>query len=147
MTLVTPYARRFALGVAGLALAQMAHAESDSRRIIATRPCTLLAKAVNGTIEIKIPTATSVLKTLAEPGDQFQMEGGREYVLVLKESREGLFRFDLQFAPAGAGSTWSCRVQTQATAPFIGIVNGAWSGAPGKVTLSTDRTKFLISLP
>jgi len=146
MILGTPSARRLVFAVAGLALAQVAHAESDSRRVICARPCILATKAANGSIEIKIPTATNVLKSLNQEGDSFQLEAGREYVLVFKESKDGFFRFDLQFAPVGTATTWSCRVQTLAVPPFIGVSNGVWAGTPGKVVINTDRVKPFILL-
>jgi hypothetical protein len=146
MNVIPSSARGLALGLAGLALAQVAHAESDARRIISAKPCTLATLAANGTIEVKIPTATAVLATLSQPGDSFLLDGGKEYVLVFKESKDGLFRFDLKFSPTGSASAWSCRVQTLATPPFIGVRNASWSGAPGKVTINTDRTKSFISI-
>ena len=146
MILATPSVRRFLLGTASLVLVQAAHAESDARRVICARPCILATKTANGTIEVKTPEATNVLKTLYGEGDTFQMEGGKEYVLVFKESKEGFFRFDLQFSPVGESSTWSCQVQTLPTPPFIGVANSSWSGKPGKVTINTDRVKPFIHI-
>jgi|GEM_PF-2088196 hypothetical protein len=132
--------------LAGLALVQPLRAASDSRRIVSAQPCTLVVKAANGTIDIKTPYATATLRTLYQDGDSFQLEGGKDYVLVFRESREGRFSFDLQFKPAGAGSSWSCRVKTLAVEPYIGVDQGTWSGAPGQITVNTDRTKAFIAL-
>ena len=146
MILATPSVRRFLLGTASLVLVQAAHAESDARRVICARPCILATKTANGTIEVKTPFASNVLKTLAQQGDSFKLEAGREYVLVFKESQAGFSRFDLNFSPVGTASTWSCRVQTLAVPPFIGVANAVWSGTPSRITINTDRVKPFISM-
>ena len=133
-------------GLASLALVQPARAASDLRRIVCARSCTLVLKAANGTIEVKTPLASATLRTLYQTGDSFLLEAGKDYVLAFKESKEGMFSFDLQFKPTGAGSTWSCRVRTLSVEPFISIDQGTWSGPSGQVTINTDRTKAFITL-
>ena len=144
---IAPLPTRLLLaGLASIALAQPARAATDPRRIQCASACVLTLKAANGTIDIKIPTASGTLRTLAQSGDAFELEGGKDYVLFLKESNEGVFSFDLQFAPKAGGSTWSCRVQTAPAEPFISVDKTAWSGAPGQVAINTDRTKPFITL-
>jgi len=133
-------------GLASLALVQPARAASDLRRIVCTRSCILVLKAANGTIDVKTPLASATLRTLYQAGDSFQLEAGKDYVLAFRESREGMFSFDLQFKPTEAGSVWSCRVRTLSTEPFIGVERSTWLGTPGQVTINTDRTKPFITL-
>lgn len=142
----TPPTRLLLAGLACIALAQPARAAADPRRIQCATPCILTLKAANGRIDIKIPTASRTLGTLAQPGDSFELEGGKDYVLMLNESNEGFFSFDLAFAPKAGGSAWSCRVKTLPFDPFIGVEKSAWSGAPGQVTINTDRTKPFITI-
>lgn len=133
-------------GLASLALVQPARAASDLRRIVCATSCTLVLKAANGTIDVKTPLASANLRTLYQEGDSFPLEAGKDYVLAFRESKQGWFSFDLEFKPAGAGSTWSCRVRTLSTEPFIGVEQSRWSGTPGQVTINTDRTKAFITL-
>jgi hypothetical protein len=146
MTLSASPARFLLFGLATFALVQPARAASEYRRILCDRRCTLVLKAATGTIDIKIPTASASLKTLAKYGDSFELEAGKDYVLKLNESPDGLFSFDLQFSPHGSGSTWSCRVKTLSIEPFIGVEQDAWSGAAGKVTINADRAKPFITI-
>ena len=146
MTRFPSTARLLFAGIASLALVQPARAESDPRKIICAKPCTLVMKACNGSIDIKVPTASASLKTLYQAGDSFDLEGGKEYVLKLNESRDGWFSFDLQFTPKGGKSTWSCTVKTIAKEPFISLEKAVWSGPAGKVTINTDRKKPFITL-
>ena len=144
---IAPLPTRLLLaGLASIALAQPARAATDPRRIQCASACVLTLKAANGTIDIKVPEASGTLRTLAQSGDAFELEAGRVYVLFLKESNEGRFSFDLQFAPKAGGSAWSCLVKTLPIEPFIGVERTAWSGAPGRVTINTDRTKPFITL-
>jgi len=133
-------------GLASLAMVQPARAASDLRRIVCTRSCTLVLKAANGTIDVKTPLASATLRTLYQEGDSFPLEARKDYVLAFRESREGMFSFELQFKPTGAGSAWTCRVRTLPVEPFIGVDQDAWSGTPGQVTINTDRTKPFITL-
>jgi len=146
MTRFPSPARLLLAGIASLALVLPARAESDPRKIISAKPCTLVLKAAKGTIDIKIPTASASLKTLYQPGDSFDLEGGKEYVLKLNESKDGWFAFDLQFTPKGGTSTWSCTVKTISKEPFISLEKATWSGPAGKVTINTDRKKPFITL-
>ena len=146
MTSFNSSARCLTLALAGLALVQPARAASDPRRIHCASPCTLVLQAGDGSIDIKVPTASGSLRTLYQVGDRFDLEGGKDYVLFFNESAKGMFSFDLQFSPGGSGSTWSCRVKTIATEPFISIEPKGWSGSAGTVTISTDRAKPFISI-
>ena len=120
------------LYLAGSTLPLAAETAYDSRRIVCAQPCTLRLQAGNGTIEVKIPTASATLKTLYQPGDTFELEGNKDYVLRFNESQDGFFSFDLQFAPRQGGSTWSCRVRTVAEPPFE--VEGPVARHPQKLT-------------
>jgi hypothetical protein len=142
-----PFARLVLTGCLGLALASTARAEKDPRRIVCAQACTLELKAATGLIEVKVPTASATLKILYRSGDRFDLEGGQDYVLMLNESVDGFFSFDLQFSPKDGGPAWSCRVRTIADPPFIDVDRGVWSGRAGKVVVNTtDRTKPLIAL-
>jgi hypothetical protein len=142
-----PFLRLALAACLGLGLASAARAEKDPRRIVCAQACTLELKAANGLIEVKVPTASAVLKTLYRSGDRFDLEGGQDYVLMLNESMDGFFTFDLQFSPKDGGPAWSCRVRTIADPPFISVDHAAWSGRAGKVVVNTaDRTKPLIAL-
>ena len=132
------------LCLAGSLLPLAGEAAYDSRRIHCEGPCTLRLQAGTGTIEVKVPTASATLKTLYRPGDSFELEGGKDYVLRFNESPDGLFSFDLDFAPRQGGKTWSCRVRTAADPPFIQVDRQAWTGQPGQVEVNTDRTKPLL---
>ena len=84
-----------------LAAAQAAHAVADPRSVVCAQACTLQLKAAKGFIDIKVPSASGTLRTLYNPGDRFDLEAGKEYVLFLNESMEGWFSFDLLFTPQG----------------------------------------------
>ena len=146
MPFPTTPTRLLLAGLASIILAQPARAATDPRRIQCASACVLTLKAANGTIDIKVPEASGTLRTLAQSGDAFELEAGRVYVLFLKESNEGRFSFDLQFAPKAGGSAWSCQVKTLPIEPFIEVGQTAWSGAPGRVIINTDRTKPFITL-
>ena len=146
MTRFTIPARLLLVGIASFALVQPARAESDPRKIICAKPCTLVLKAAKGTIDVKIPTASGTLKTLYQDGDSFDLEGGKEYVLKLNESKEGWFSFDLQFKPKGGTSTWSCTVKTISKEPYISVEKANWSGTAGKVSIDMVRTKPFIQI-
>jgi hypothetical protein len=143
----SPFLRLVLAACLGLGLASTARAEKDPRRIVCAQACTLELQAANGLIEVKVPTASATLKTLYRSGDRFDLEGGQDYVLMLNESMDGFFSFDLRFSPKDGGSAWSCRVRTVAEPPFISVDRGAWSGPAGKVVVNpADRTKPLITL-
>jgi len=136
------------LFLVGSILPLAAETAYDSRRIVCAQPCTLRLQAGSGTIEVKIPTASATLKTLYRPGDSFDLEGNKDYVLRFNESQDGFFSFDLQFAPRQGGSAWSCRVRTVAEPPFIQVDRQTWTGRAGQVEINTDRTKpFLVIQP
>ena len=146
MPSLPPSKRLLLWGLAVLAAAPPALAESDSRKIRCAKPCQLALETGEGSIDIKNPLASGTLGTLAKPGDTFNLEGGKEYVLKLNESKAGFFRFDLRLTPAGQDATWTCRVRTLAVEPFISVEGGTWSGPAGKVAINTDRVKPLIEL-
>ena len=146
MPAFTPSKRLLLWGLAVLAAAPPALAESDARKVRCLRPCQLALQTGEGTIEIKNPLASGTLHTLAKPGDAFNLEAGKEYVLKLNESKAGFFRFDLRLTPAGQDATWTCRVRTLAVEPFISGEGGTWFGPAGKVAINTDRVKPLIEL-
>lgn len=131
-------------GLVAMSLVQPAHAAGDPRKILCAWPCTLTMKAGVGTIDVKVPLASGTLKTLYREGDSFELEGGKDYVLVFKESKDGLFSFDLRFAAKAGDSVWSCRVKTIPTEPYISVEQTAWSGTPGQVAINTDRVKPFI---
>ena len=135
-------ARLLLLGAAACAFAQPAQAASDPRRVVSAGPCTVTLKAGTGTIDIKVPTASGTLKTLWQGGDQSPLAGGQEYVFFFTESKEGLFSFDLQFAPA-QGAPWSCRVKTIPDPPFIRVE----PAGTVRASFSTDKARPLISIP
>jgi hypothetical protein len=140
--------RVLVLGAAVSALPLSAETAYDSRRILCAQPCTLQVQAAEGTLEVKVPTASATLKTLYQPGDTFDLEGGKDYVLRFNESQGGFFSFDLRFTAKGGGSAWSCRVKTVADPPFIKVEQESWSGRAGQVEINTDRTKpFLVIRP
>ena len=145
MQAIPPSRRLLWCGLAVLA-AFPARAESDFRKIRCARPCQLALLTGEGSIAIKTPLASGTLRTLAKPGDAFNLEAGKDYVLKLNESPAGFFRFDLSLTPAGQATAWTCRVRTLAVAPFISVESATWSGPAGKVTSSTDRVKPLIEL-
>ena len=146
MPAFTPSKRLLLWGLAVLAAAPPALAESDARKVRCLRPCQLALQTGEGTIEIKNPLASGTLHTLAKPGDAFNLEAGKEYVLKLNESKAGFFRFELRWTPAGQATSWTCRVRTVAVAPFISVEDGTWSGPAGKVTIHTDRGTTCIEL-
>jgi hypothetical protein len=139
-------ARLLLFGLASVTLTQMAHAATDPRIILCAKSYTLVLKTGNGTIDIKDLRATPTLATLYKPGDKFELQGGREYALMLNESKDGYFTFDLQLAPSDPGSTWSFRIKTIPTAPYLSVVDQGWSQAPGKVVITMDRAKPLIAI-
>jgi hypothetical protein len=146
MTFSAASPRLLLAGLISLGLVLPARAASDPRKILCAKATTLVLKAGNGSIDVKIPTASGTLRTLYKEGDSIELEGGKDYVLVFNESKDGRFSFDLQFAPTGGGPVWSCRVKTIPTAPFIDIQPGPWSGAPDQVTINTDRTQAFITI-
>ncbi len=146
MTLSTRSSRFLLAGLASLVLVQPAFAAGDPRRVQCAQTCTLTARTLNGSIDIKNPLASGTLKTLAQAGDAYELAGGQEYVLVLNESKAGWFSFELQFTPKGEGAPWSCRVRTIPDPPYIAVDRATWTGTPGQVTLNLDRTKPIILL-
>jgi hypothetical protein len=146
MTRSNTWGRLARLGMLSLALAAVGSAATDARTILCDKPCTVQLLAAKGTIDVRIPTASAILKTLYKTGDQFQLEGNQEYVLSFNESAEGFFSFNLQFVPAGGNPVWSCRVRTIAVEPFISVDQGTWMGSGCQVTVNTDRTKPIIKL-
>jgi hypothetical protein len=157
MNILTSSVRLVLPGLVCLALARPARAASDPRRILCAQPCTLVLQGANGSIDIKDAngctdlnalTARRSLKTLYQSGDQYPLEGGREYVLFFNESNDGLFDFDLQIIPGGQQASWSCRVHTIAGPPFIAVEHQAWSTPQeaGQVTVDTRHGKRFIDL-
>jgi hypothetical protein len=135
------------LALLALAAAQAVHAVADPRKVVCAQPCTIQLKAAKGFIDIKVPTASGNLKTLYNPGDRFDLEAGKEYVLFLNESVEGWFSFELLFTPKDGSAAWSCRVKTIPEDPFIRVDQTAWSGPAGKAELNVaDRTKTFLNL-
>ncbi len=82
MTFSAASPRLLLAGMLSLALVQPASAASDPRRILCAKACTLVLKAGNGSIDVKVPTASGTLRTLYKEGDSIQLEGGKDYVLV-----------------------------------------------------------------
>jgi len=146
MTFTSTPARLLFAGLAAMTLAQAAHAAGDPRKIRCAWPCTLTLTAGVGSIDIKVPLASGTLRTLYKEGDTFDLEAGKDYVLVFQESKEGLFRFDLRFAAKTGGSAWSCRVRTIPAEPYISVEQSVWEGPPSRVVINTDRVKPFIVL-
>lgn len=134
------------VALVALAASQAVHAVADPRRVICAQACTLQLKAAKGFIDIKVPSASGTLRTLYNPGDQFDLEAGKEYVLFLNESADGWFSFDLLFTPKDGSAAWSCRVKTIPEAPFLRVDQTAWSGPEGKAVINVDRTKTFLKL-
>ena len=132
------------LGLASLTLM----AASDPRTIHCAQSTTVTLQAAEGTIDIKNLLASGTLKTLYRQDDHFDLEGGKDYSFFFNESRNGLFRFELQFSPKTQGPAWSCRVQTTADAPFIRVDHQAWSasGAASQVNVNTEKGKAFITI-
>ena len=134
--------------VALLALggSQTAQAASDYRKIQVDRDCTIETLALEGILDVMVLDSATPLKTLYKVGDQYQLQGGKEYVLKFSESSAGFFAFDLRFTPKDSPSSWSCRVKTIADPPFIKVDHGVWTGPEGKVVINTNRYKDFITL-
>jgi hypothetical protein len=129
-----------------LAAAQAAQAVADPRRVVCAQSCTVQLKAAEGFIDIKVPSASGNLKTLYNPGDRFDLEAGKEYVLFLNESIKGWYSFQLVFTPKDGSTAWSCQVKTTAEPPFIQVDQTAWTGPAGKVAIDLDRKKTFLNL-
>lgn len=139
----TDLARLFALAAA---LGTAARGATDPRVLVCAQPCTLVLKSANGTIDVKDLLATPTLKTLYQPGDEFPVDAHRKYALMLNESKDGFYKFELQLIPKDKDSIWTFRIQTIPTEPFIAVVDEGWSRQPGRVVIQTERTQPLITL-
>jgi hypothetical protein len=129
-----------------LAAAQAAHAVADPRTVVCAQACTVQLKAAKGFIDVKVPNASGNLKSLYNPGDRFDLEAGKKYVLFLNESMEGWFSFELLFTPKDGSTAWSCRVKTVPEEPYIRVDQTSWSGPQGKAAINLDRTKTFLDL-
>jgi hypothetical protein len=146
MPSIPPIARVLLLGLLHAALGRAAWGATDPRVLVCAEPCALVLKSANGTIDVKDLLASPTLKTLYREGDVFQVEANRKYALMLRESKDGFYDFELQLVPQNRDSTWTFRIKTIPTEPFISVVDEGWSKVPGKVVVQTDRTKPLIML-
>jgi len=146
MKVTLPHPRVLLCALASLVLVRPAMAESDHRRVQFAKPYTLVLQAATGSIDVMNPFASQALATLYKDGDSFAFEPGKDYVLKLNESPEGVFSFEWNLKPVGEGPAWSCTVKAIPTEPFIKVQVEPLPGTHGVALVNTDRTKRLIEI-